>query len=140
MTHLKITQERERIEREAWDLRYDHLGHYDSWGYAFPCDADGRLLPLAEPGQQSLLYCQAHPEEFEPPHVSHRVWSFMQDRVGTCVCGRTVVCSDTLWNGCECGRWYDFGGSEIDAPRGGGYRYETGETLADIYTGKDEDY
>lgn len=130
----------ERIERVSWEYRYDHLGHLNSWGYAFPCSDTGVVYPLEGAAIESLVYCQTHPEEFEPAHIHKFVWIQNHPAQGVCECGRLVICYDPLWNSCDCGRYYNLSGQEVEAPRMGGYRYETGETYSDIVNGRDEDY
>ena len=118
------------IER-ALEFRYG-----DDWadgGFSFPCDENGKVLPL-ENGTASanLEWCMAHPEKFKAyaeVHVNRR--RVKEPAHGKCVCGREVELWDQYYGACscECGRWYNLFGQELLSPE----HWETDPSMDEYY-------
>ena len=88
-------------------------------GFAFPCDADGNLLPMHECAMKNYKNCMAHPEKFERWNKKIRLHRrYKENAHGRCICGREVVLWDQYYGSCECecGRWYNLFGQELLPP------------------------
>lgn len=106
---------REEIERE---LTFDYKD--GNGGFAFPCDENGKVLPLEyEAARNNLAWCMEHPEEFETyAKVVKNKRRWREPAHGKCVCGREVYLWDQYYGACscECGRWYNLFGQELLDP------------------------
>ena len=93
----------------------------DGNGCSFPCDASGNLFisDMSDAALRNLEYCMTHAEDYaHAGEVVHRSWRAHDPAHGTCSCGREV----TLWDQyqgaceCECGKWYNMFGQELNPP------------------------
>jgi len=137
MTDLKNYQPKHTEERREWVRAFWNSPHC---GFSFPVDQDGNYLGAPRgTAWENYQDCLAgkHPSLIDQG-VIENVWYAQIPASGTCRCGRFVWLNDALWNACDCGRYYNLSGQEVQAPHSG--PYETGEMLSDIYLGKDEDY
>lgn len=90
-------------------------------GFSFPCDEAGNALTehMTQAGLDNLAYCRANPSKFYFAGTFHtRRYTVHDNAHGTCSCGREVI----LWNQyqgaceCECGKWYNMFGQELNPP------------------------
>lgn len=90
-------------------------------GFAFPCTADGELLPEINPAAYvSYLWCMQSPSSFKRFNkVVERKYRIREDAHGTCTCGCEVWLIDQYCGACQCpgcGRWYNLFGQELMPP------------------------
>lgn len=141
MTDLTNYKRFERIYTQHRELRFYRLDEKPRYGpyYAFEVDANGEIdLEALTPIQrESLMRASDRTVYHEPELVEYETTSTIPAH-GTCTCGELVWCDDPLWNSCQCGRYYNMSGQEVNPPHSG--PYETGEMYSDIYLGRDEDY
>jgi len=113
-------------------------GH-QGWGFAFPCDADGKVLldKLPEPARENYHACLAGavggtPVVDQGVRAMHQ--TVHEPAVVRCECGKRVTIHRHSWMGageCErCHRWYNTAGQELNPPAQWGE--ETGETFSDL--------
>ncbi len=114
---LKDIKPRERKHVDMYEIRFFN----GDGGFAFPCDKDGKLLPMEDCAKKNYEWCMEHPEEFEDWNEKcHWVNSYTENAEGTCVCGNRVTLWDQYYGACECekcGRWYNLFGQELKAPQ-----------------------
>lgn len=103
-------------------------------GYSFPCDEHGSLAEMSSAARLNYEKCQAHPEQYEDRGVQRLFWTYWDPAILRCDCGAEVVLDDSFLNTCRCGRDFD-GAGHLLAPRSQ-WGEETGESLADILTGR----
>ena len=120
----KIIQKRKVEWIEHWERKFERS---DGSGYGFECDKNGFLLeperwavPMAECLKDPTL-CDYGIVSYERKKVSHTKI--------LCGCGRVIELWDPVTNQCECHRWYNGGGQELNPPRMWGE--ETGERFDD---------
>lgn len=92
-------------------------------GYAFPCDANGKLLQSEEENpcaHANLRRCLEHPEKFERFNKIVKYERIGKDNAhGTCSCGNEVELWDQYIGACQCGKcgkWYNLFGQELVPP------------------------
>jgi hypothetical protein len=131
---LKIISQRQRVSGVSHSLCFYY--HGTEGGYGFDCDKDGNVdvLAMTELGLQSYKECLADNGETMRSFVREEPWAYWEPAVALCKCGEEIALEgDTE---CEkCHRLYNCWGQEL-APREQ-WGYETGETLADIYSSRD---
>lgn len=91
-------------------------------GFAFPCDADGHLLPDAyDAAIENYKYCMAHPKQFTRWNkVISSTRTYRENASGRCACGEHIELYNVYMGACDCpycGRWYNLFGQEIKPPK-----------------------
>ena len=128
-----ILRRRKQVETVEYSLCWDYADE-PGWGYAFPCDEDGMLPPVAlmtDAALKSMREIVDHPEKYVSKGIQIYRHTFWEDAVGRCECGHIVFLEDAIYNCCEnCGRFYNQVGQELSDPVTWGE--ETGEGLSDI--------
>lgn len=90
-------------------------------GCSFPCDAAGNVFisEMSDAAMRNMTWCMEHSDQYvHAGEVVHRSWRAHDPAHGTCSCGREV----TLWDQyqgaceCECGKWYNLFGQELNPP------------------------
>ena len=108
---------REWKESISYELTFDD-GHNN--GFGFPCDGQGNIPDDLNPAAvENYHYCMAHPDKFVRYNkVLPRISRYVEPAHGTCSCGREVYLWDEYLGGCscECGRWYNPFGQELNPP------------------------
>lgn len=106
---------------------YDHIEYSLEWtdeygnGCSFPCDAAGNpfVSEMSQAALDNMARCKAHPEDYVyAGRVVRRKWRCHDDSHGTCSCGREVYLWDQYLGACECecGKWYNLFGQELNPP------------------------
>lgn len=115
---LKNYTARRYYDHVEYSLEYtDETGN----GFGFPCDSCGnvKLTEMAPEALKNLEYCMAHADEFDiAGEVVRRKWRCHDAAHGTCSCGREVYLWDQYQGACECecGKWYNLFGQELNPP------------------------
>lgn len=125
-------------EIRSWEHHWHYVDDPGS-GFFCPCSSDGTidwdaLNPAARKNIQDCLD-RAIPGLVYDGVVPY-VISVQHDTVILCACGKPLELSDGFLNTCSCGRDYN-GAGQLLAPRHQ-WGEETGETLADIFNGKED--
>lgn len=134
---LRIIREssfRDVIERFR---EFDYRGHA-GWGFSFPCEAGGTVLPSCPEAARNLAACLAGVVDGRPVvDRGIRTWttSVRIPALAECHCGaRLELAGDVECHRCH--REFNSAGQEL-APREL-WGEETGETAADYYAGRAE--
>lgn len=141
MTDLTDYHPSERIETPSHELVFYLLDEPYNYGpyYSFDCDFSGHVDLEKLTNVQRESWERAHDTtRYHPGRVRPVTWITRHPAYGTCVCGQVVILDDPLWNGCDCGRYYNLSGQSVLPPHSG--PYETGEYLGDIYNSRDDDW
>lgn len=97
-------------------------------GLAFPCDEQGNLLDgLSKEALANYKEALATPERFKTYNkVKRREVRYTEPAHGTCECGREIELVDQYLGACECecGRWYNLFGQELNDPSTWGVDWE----------------
>lgn len=114
---LKNFTRSERKEVVEYGLVFDDG---ENNGYSFRCDENG-VLPVDMPvaAQKNYAFCMEHPEKFVRFNKVVAFYrSFREPPHGLCECGREVYLYDQYLGACECecGRWYNLFGQELNHP------------------------
>lgn len=93
----------------------------DGGGFAFPCDKDGNLLSMDNPGAvNNYKWCLEHPEKFDVNgHVKKETHSWREPNSGVCNCGNRIELFNEYMGACECphcGQWWNLFGQELKNP------------------------
>ena len=114
---LKEYQPRHRVKEHMSEIRFYKDDH---GGFAFPCDADGNLLPMTEAARKNYDWAMEHPEHFQHwNELVHWTQTVTEPATGRCECGNLVTLWDQFMGACECekcGRWYNLFGQELKKP------------------------
>lgn len=100
-------------------------------GFSFPCDADGKIFKkeLAPAGLDSLRECiEDRGAKMTGPVVRSSSRSYWQAATAKCDCGLTIHLHGNTR--CDCGRWFNACGQELNPPRMWGE--ETNERFDDF--------
>lgn len=120
----KIISHRHREEVTEWERRFDRG---DGGGYGFSCDKDGN--PKDPSKAERIRECVLDPTLKDrgivmwKRHVSHPTIIECNG------CHKELHLWDSMTNECDCGRFYNGGGQELQHPRNWGE--ETGERFDD---------
>jgi hypothetical protein len=113
-------------------LVFQRIGAATGDGYAFPCDADGKVdeTMLTACARQNLQGLQAGtiPGHL-PAYIETNERQVFHPVVGKCECGRHLELAN-FTNTCECGREYNSAGQLLGPRQDWGS--ETGEHWVDI--------
>jgi len=97
-------------------------------GLCFPCDEKGNLLDgLSKEALANYKEALATPERFKTYNkVKRREVRYTEPAHGTCECGREIELVDQYLGACECecGRWYNLFGQELNDPSTWGVDWE----------------
>ena len=114
LTNITPRQRHKIVEYEI-QFMYDRNS-----GYGFPCDENGKLLPMTDCAKANYDYCMTHRDEFtEWNEITAIVRHITENATGTCICGEKVELWDQYMGACECpkcGRWYNLFGQELIKP------------------------
>lgn len=102
-------------------VEYKLVFYYDNTGgFAFPCDENGKVLPLNPAAIENLAWCRQHPEKFSRNgEVVRHKRSWREPDTGVCECGERIELFSQYRGACECpncGRWYNLLGQELLPP------------------------
>ena len=103
---------------QVWyELAFDD-GHGS--GFAFPCDADGKVTELPPDAVKNYEFCLAHPERFARYGVVDQIRQrYREPDTGVCFCGERIELHNEYHGACacpNCGRWYNLFGQELRPP------------------------
>ena len=101
-----------------YDIVFDD-GHHN--GFAFPCDAEGKLLPgVPTEAVENYRRCLETPERFSRFNRIVKTERRVRNNArGTCICGNVVELFDMYLGACQCekcGQWYNLLGQELVPP------------------------
>lgn len=122
---IDIISPRHRETVTDYSLTFTVVGQPRGNGMAFPCDKDGNVLidEMTPEAKRNYEYCLEHPEHYEEPYVRTERYSYMENAVAKCICGKEIELYDEYMGACECpycGRWYNMFGQELQNP----YKWE----------------
>ena len=110
---IRIIKEASVQHHVEYSLNYDTSR---SGGYSFPCDHEGKLLPLHPSAQANYEMCKSgEVQTIRPPYVREHTYTEHTYAVGECYCGAPVELQpdgEGLCY-CHCGSCYNAAGQSI---------------------------
>lgn len=116
---LTIIKESEYVDYDEYELVFYREPGY---GFGFPCDKDGNLLPgLTDAAIENHRWALEHKEKFPYAfnEIEHRVRHCREPAIGKCRCGSEFPLENQYQGACECpgcGQWYNLFGQELRDP------------------------
>ncbi|HQN17582.1 MAG TPA: hypothetical protein PKV86_00520 [Syntrophobacteraceae bacterium] len=127
---MEIVRQAEVKEELEYTRVYEWAGENGA-GFSFPCDENGEvdLESLQPAARKNYLACEDGTFDVIDRGIlkTRRRWN--EPAIGKCVCGRNVSLGG-FTNHCDCGRLYNWNGSELTDPSTWGE--DTGEHPEDI--------
>jgi len=126
----------EIVQQAEWKKEVEYTRFYgcagkSGAGFSFPCNENGEvdLESLHPEARKNYLACNDGTLDVIDHGILKTERRWKEPAIGKCVCGRTVSL-EWFTNHCDCGRLYNWNGTELDDPSTWGE--ETGEHPADI--------
>ena len=115
---IQIISPRQRIHRTEYVLDFRFRNDDTGGGYWFDCDKDGGIISTNPDSIANYLRCVDGTYDVIPQGIREVSWSYTEPAVGKCKCGRKVLLEDHYCGAtsCDCGRWYNMSGSELNPP------------------------
>ena len=107
----------QRIINTDYELEFLYPGR--DGGFSFPCRKDGSLYPMTEAAKINYEWCVSNEDKFEVYNkITSRKYASTDPAHGRCECGREVYLTNQYYGACqcECGRWYNLFGQELNPP------------------------
>ena len=137
----EIIKERQLIENTEYRLEYKDITGMGVF-YSFPCDEKGEVITEGECPEalENLRKCQNGIYQVKSPVVKKYTSHYWESAEIECEsCSATIDLYDAMTNSCDkCGALYNGSGQRLCDPQFWGE--ETGESLADILNGREEDW
>lgn len=115
---LKGLVERSYKQEKYFRREFQRIGEPAGFGFSFDCDQGGKLTGKSPAQEENFAFAEAHPERFKDLGVVEHVFEKVVPAHGRCQCGRDVQLIDEYMGACECecGRWYNLFGQELQSP------------------------
>lgn len=113
---LTITKPREFKEVISYEREFRYLDD-SSAGFSFTVDEQGNCLNPHPEGQRNFAACltgEVDGQKVRDLGTGRRISHISYPAEGLCACGRIVVLDGDVE--CECGRWYNSAGQELNHP------------------------
>lgn len=124
----------ERVEVVSYSRSFRYVD-CPSAGRSFDCDEHGTLLKPSQGEYYAEALRDVAAGEMIDEGIETYEHGYWEPAVIKCTCGRELALADPMDNECHCGALYNGSGQSLRPRREWGE--ETGETYADIMSGRD---